>query len=647
MQLESIKLSGFRGHGEAISLSVESSTTTIIGRNDAGKSSILEALDVFFGGAKLELSDFTVGTVDPVEISCTFSQLPPTVVLDADRSTALDAEYLLDGQSNLTLIKSWSRGKLTSPNVYALAAHPYFGEDVDLLNSKLPALKLKAKAMEIPDEDISDRRTSSGYRQAIWKKALQSGEATLREMRVPLSSEDGKSVGAALDNYIPVFHLFRADRPGTEADKLAQDPASAAIKAVLAEHEDDLKALSATIHSKVSTILEDVVDRLSEVAPDLAASLNPTDPAPVWNKAFSNLHFVDENGVPLSKRGSGTRRLVLLSFFRATAEKEAPTDASVSDEYHRGVITAIEEPETALHADLQTDIVYALRDVGDLPHRQVLLTTHSSNLIRLVPHKSIRYITGGRLARKCVQVEDGDPTELLTELNKSLGIFTDHNVRCFLLIEGRNDVTGLKNLSEVLESMGVDGVRSLSQLEADGRVCFMPIGGGGSASLWESNLSPFRRHEVHIMDSDRLSSTHPLKNEMVTLQGRADDLRHVYVLERREMENYLTQEAILDAYGDVSGFREAFNRVSSNLGSWEYVDVPMLCAEAMYLVNAPEGSAWAQLSPETRASKESRAKKRLARAFGHESMAASISHEESDLLSALRQITTLAGLNAS
>lgn len=645
MKLEAVTISGFRGYGEPLTVSIEGSTTTIIGRNDAGKSSVFEALDIFFGGSKPEVSDFTIDSSEPLEISCTFTDLPPAVVLDVNRSTTLQDEYLVDTNGRLTLVKSWTRSKLTAPSIYALANHPSFQTDLDPLNAKLPALKAEATRLGIPNLEIDDRRASSAYRSAIWKTTIASGTAVLVEKKVALTSEDGKSVAAALSSYLPVFHLFKADRQGNEADKVAQDPAAAVIKAVLAEHEDTLEELSQTVQSQVESMLGEVVRSLSDVAPKLAKSLSINDPAPVWSKAFSGLQFFDENGVPLSKRGSGTRRLVLLSFFRATAEKGLLLEEDDSNSYHRGVITAVEEPETALHADLQTDIISSLQDVGDLPHRQVLLTTHSANLIRLVPANSIRYITvSGPHKRSCISVEsDGNATALLGELNRSLGIFTDHNVRCFILVEGRNDIAALRNLSAACEREGISSIRSLASMEAAGLVCFMPIGGGGSASLWESTLSPFRRYEVHIMDSDRESPDHALKQSMQDLKDRADEKRLVYILNRREMENYLTREAVEHAFADVPGFNSRLADRTQSL-DWDYIDIPSVCADVVHEIGTSSDKRWAELTDTVRKKKESNAKKRLNEAFSHNSVCANFEPSEADLFEALSEITRLAEL---
>lgn len=644
MQLVSVELAGFRSYRDPLMIPIDGNTTALIGRNDAGKSSILEALDIFFGNSKLELSDFTVSSSEDVKIACTFRDLPPAVVLDVNNSTSLSDEYLLDEDGQFTLVKTWTRSKLTAPSLSVLAKHPRFTDGTDPLNCKLATLKKIASDANISEQAIGDRRTSSAYRAAIWKNALSSGAASLEQGPVPLSEGDGKSVATAISSYLPSFHLFKSDRAGTEADKVAQDPAHAVIKAVLSEHEKELEELSNKVRYEVEAMLGEVVERLHDVAPRLADSLAIQDPSPSWNKAFSGFQFVDGNNVPLAKRGSGTRRLVLLSFFRAAAERGIDdADAASGASYHRGVITAVEEPETALHADLQTDIVSALQDVGDLPNRQILLTTHSANLIRLVSATSIRYLTGGDMeARECVMVtEDGSSARLISELNKSLGIFTDHNVRCFILVEGRNDIVALKTLSENCEDNGDNVIASLGRLEAEGRICFMPIGGGGSASLWESNLSPFRRHEVHIMDSDRKDGSSALKPEMTALLDRADLRRHVYVLDRREMENYLTDSAVFSAYSDVPGFEQWFSRRCSG-SEWDYLDLPEICAEGMHTLASDSKAPWVDLDKSLKDRKSGKAKKRLNSAFSHSTVISVSDWAGSDLREALQKITRIA-----
>ena len=56
MRLEKVILENYRGYSTHTELDI-SSITTIVGKNDAGKSKILEALDTFFNESK---SKFTI-----------------------------------------------------------------------------------------------------------------------------------------------------------------------------------------------------------------------------------------------------------------------------------------------------------------------------------------------------------------------------------------------------------------------------------------------------------------------------------------------------------------------------------------------------------------------------------------------------------
>lgn len=643
MQLDKLVISGFRSYDEPFEIGFEEGATSIVGRNDAGKSSILESLEAFFAG-KVDSRDFSVNSNRPISITCEFSKLPDAVSIDANFSTTLTDEYLLTECGSLRVTKTWTKAKLSAPTVSVLANHPTSStSEINLLDLKQQGLKKEADARGISLEEIQakgDARTNSAYRRAIWEKDIESGDVTLVERDVQLSKEDGLNVAKALEKYYPYFHLFRSDRASDESEPIAQDPIKLIIKEVLDQHSDQLDTFARAIEGEVNRKLDAVVGKLAEVAPSIAATLRAQDLVPKWQGAYGKAQFIDENDVPLSRRGSGTRRLVLLSFFRAEAERDVGEE---DPSYHRGVVTAVEEPETALHSDLQRQILTSLLDVAEQPDRQVVLTTHSSNLLREVPATSIRYIRSEFGKKSCEYAES--PTsgrDLLSALNTSLGIFADHNVRCFVLIEGRRDKEGILTLTESLNKYTGGDVPFFAHLESQGRIAFMPIGGGGNLSLWESNLSEFNRHEVYIVDSDRESASAPLKKEVTDLQSRANANRTVAVLDRRELENYLTIEAICSVYPELRGFGQLLRARAGCAGDWHYVDIPNLVAEVAHEANVNTTKTWSELSESKRSEKESAAKRRLAKAFRHESVARELSGGESDLIHVLRKVQALA-----
>jgi hypothetical protein len=86
--------------------------------------------------------------------------------------------------------------------------------------------------------------------------------------------------------------------------------------------------------------------KLSELDSSLASTLQPNFKAePKWDSLFK-LSLTGDNEIPINKRGSGVRRLILLSFFQAELERRRAVEKIDS------VIYAIEEPETSQHPAL-------------------------------------------------------------------------------------------------------------------------------------------------------------------------------------------------------------------------------------------------------------------------------------------------------
>ena len=97
MKLVSLTLSNFRCFRDETRIAFDD-LTAIIGENDVGKSSALEALEVFFNSdvVKIENGDLSVTAEDNiVTITCEFTDLPQLLVLDAQAETSLGEEYLL------------------------------------------------------------------------------------------------------------------------------------------------------------------------------------------------------------------------------------------------------------------------------------------------------------------------------------------------------------------------------------------------------------------------------------------------------------------------------------------------------------------------------------------------------------------------
>jgi predicted ATP-dependent endonuclease of OLD family len=99
MRLKPVKLTDFRGYRATTVIPIDEVMTGIVGRNDYGKSTILEALAIFFDteGAKADKSDMNCFSLseasEQFDIACEFDNLPSARV-QAEVSWAPSGDWL-------------------------------------------------------------------------------------------------------------------------------------------------------------------------------------------------------------------------------------------------------------------------------------------------------------------------------------------------------------------------------------------------------------------------------------------------------------------------------------------------------------------------------------------------------------------------
>ena len=127
MRLKSVSIKNFRCYRDEVSVSFND-LTTFVGKNDIGKSSVLEALEIFFNNdtVKIEPGDANIYSGDKkIYITCEFEDLPEKLSLDAGAETTLADEYLLTATGTLKIQKQFDcKAKTPSEEVFALAWHP-------------------------------------------------------------------------------------------------------------------------------------------------------------------------------------------------------------------------------------------------------------------------------------------------------------------------------------------------------------------------------------------------------------------------------------------------------------------------------------------------------------------------------------------
>lgn len=107
MRLKQIKINNFHGYKDETIVDFDN-LTAFIGKNDVGKSTILEALEIFFNNKMVvcEKDDLSVGVdSDSIFITCIFDELPDEIVVDTSSKTSLKDENLLNSNGDLEIKK--------------------------------------------------------------------------------------------------------------------------------------------------------------------------------------------------------------------------------------------------------------------------------------------------------------------------------------------------------------------------------------------------------------------------------------------------------------------------------------------------------------------------------------------------------------
>lgn len=533
MKLISVKLKNFRCYREEFKINF-SNLTTIIGKNDIGKSTILEALDIFFekGIVRLDSNDVHISANGKiVEIECEFTDLPETIVLDDNAPTTLGSEYLLTKDGNLKIKKRYDCN-LKSPKceVFIYAYHPS-KVGIDSL------LQLKERELQnlIKEYGLETKlKGNPNMREAIWS-AQANLELKERYISISNGKENEKRVWEQLQKYLPIFALFQSDRNSQDSDNEVQNPMKVAIHAAIEEVRNDIEKIQCKVKEKAEEIARLTHQALQEIDPKIAETLEPEFISFAHAKLANlfSLSLKTDDGIGLNKRGSGVRRLVLVSFFKAEAERQLTIGN------RNNIIYAIEEPETAQHPNNQKILIESFKKLSEKANCQVILTTHCPGLASELPTECICFISRN---------ENGNPksepqASIFETVGKMLGVIPDNPVKAFICVEGKTDIIALKCLSKALHNED----KTIINLDETKDIVFIPLG-GSTLNDWVSQhyLKILKKPEIHIYDGDqREKNTTKITCNLVNERG---DGSWAKFTKKHTIEHYLPFDLICNIY---------------------------------------------------------------------------------------------------
>lgn len=238
----------------------------------------------------------------------------------------------------------------------------------------------------------------------------------LNEIEIDIAKLDAKNTWEQLKNYMPLYSLFQSDRKNSDGDSEIQNPMRFAVQEILKDEElkTTLNNVAIEVETKLKEVVSKTLEKLNEMNPEIADSLTPVIPTAEslkWVDVFKSVSITGDEDIPINKRGSGVKRLILLNFFRAEAERRRE-EKNVPD-----IIYAIEEPETSQHPNHQRKLIEAFIELSKTNNTQIILTTHSPSIVKLLKFKHLKLIKENN-GIEIVNIEKADlPYPSLNEVN--------------------------------------------------------------------------------------------------------------------------------------------------------------------------------------------------------------------------------------
>lgn len=589
MQITTVLIKNFRGYKNTTVTPINK-LTAFVGQNDIGKSTLLEALDIFFNDGKniikMDRNDINVNSdSNETIIGVTFKNFPTELIVDTSVPTSLKEEYLLNSEDELEIHKIYRNGSLKETVI--IANYPNSPMCADLHQKKKEELK---QIVEAHGLGVADKRKSSLLRKAIFSSVEN---PILEKTSINITAEGAKQIWTSLKDYIPMYELFQSDRKNHDQDSEIQSPIKVLINEVLKSDSIAVPLQKAfkEIEDKTKALVELTIEKLNEMNPELAKELNANFDDPSWEKAFK-FSLDTENHIPVNKRGSGARRLILLNFFRAEAERRK------SERNVPNIIYAFEEPETSQHPKHQQILIDAFLEMINSDVNQVLLTTHSPSIAKMLPTDSLRLISKNESGDTIIKT----PNEsIFEEIVDALGIYPSievnnpKSVSLAICVEGKNDITFLKHVNNK------NSFKSIIDICSE-HVIILPMG-GSTLQFWvnDNYLEKLNVSQLHIYDSDK-GSNKPNKYSSYVTKINSRENSKAFETSLREFENYISKTALAHVCSDLIVPEEI---------DWTSADIPELLAKHTHESDPQHAKSWEELDEKKKKDKKSKAKNRL------------------------------------
>jgi putative ATP-dependent endonuclease of OLD family len=229
IQLKEIAITGFKGIMDRIVIPAKN-FNVIVGKNDAGKSTILKAIDIFLNNKSYLPENLNNETDQYSQIELMFATNDIQIVIDENTTTTFEDEGLVNENGLLHIIKRWDGTKQGKINPEYFITRQSFG-DMDFFSlTEIKLIKLcednglEAEPGLMTNPDTGEEHNNAEKRSRLRKIFLEQGFSYQFILeKLPNSGQTRlKKTEQAINKILPKFEYFVADSPLSESDSTIQ-----------------------------------------------------------------------------------------------------------------------------------------------------------------------------------------------------------------------------------------------------------------------------------------------------------------------------------------------------------------------------------------------------------------------------------------
>lgn len=535
MKLKQIEIDKFRSI-DHISILIDE-LAVLIGENNAGKSNILKALDLFYQDSVKGINEeyfYFKDQDQPISISVTYDRLT-----EYEKNQKYLKHWIYNDSVKVKKVIEWDNQsqKYKMPLLGWQSKPKEVHFDLSRFDEYKSRIKEIVEANQLPDYFKTNKGTvtHASYKQGVLKH-VEEGSVEFGNPGWIMNPGGYKEVFSDL---LPKFYLVPAVKDAQDESKTTQQTIFGKLLSDLTNRiisknpkfedvkkqiEGLKKYLNKSEEGEDSERLQEIKDFeetlssiIEENMPNTKIGIEIITPELI--DLFKDTKIILDDALPTSidSKGHGLQRALIFAYIRAYAKTVSMIETE-EEPFIRNFILAIEEPELYLHPNGQRKMMNVLRSIS--VKDQVLACTHSNFFVDMYHYQNIIIVNRDnsgptnifQVTEDIFKTEDGKSRKRLKKIFRYLSLFDLSRNEMFfskkvVLVEGDTE-------KFILPFWALKLVQKDKKYDfSSNNICVIECGGKTNIHIFMRVLNKFKIPYVVIHDIDPIDFSEDKENK--------------------------------------------------------------------------------------------------------------------------------------